>query len=61
VREPTEITPLRVTNAAKACVLPYLGVFTYLIARGRKLAALHDSGVIDDEEFQRMTSRLTTV
>jgi hypothetical protein len=76
--------------------LPYLGVFTYLIARGKKmgehaadearardeafrgyvadavastptsvdqlsrLATLHDQGIIDDDEFGRMKTRLTT-
>ena len=74
-------------------VLPYLGVFVYLIARGSsmgkrnmreaqareaalrgyvedvvrttppdKLAsinALHDQGVIDDEEYQRMKARVS--
>jgi hypothetical protein len=76
--------------------LPFLGVFTYLIARGRKmtehamdeaqardaafrgyvqeavatapttevdqltkLASLHDTGVIDDEEFARMKAKVT--
>jgi hypothetical protein len=79
--------------------LPYLGVFTYLIARGKKmgehavadakrrddmfrgyvqdvvstsgtggtsevdqlakLAALHDQGVIDDDEFAKMKAKVT--
>jgi hypothetical protein len=76
-------------------VLPFIGVFTYLIARGKKmnehamdevrmreealrsvvrsevsaastdvdqlsaLAALHNDGVIDDQEFQRMKAKIT--
>jgi hypothetical protein len=77
-------------------VMPYLGVFVYLIARGGKmhehaiqmanaqdqaareyirsavsngsgpadqvaqLAALHDKGVIDDAEFQRLKARVAS-